>query len=228
MSSAARVCAGRPGRPGPVDRRAMRVAEGGALDAVLLSCAGQRGGSGADAADGRAPSGLSVLRITPPGGDVTAGRLVGEPQAGQAADASDGNGDDLPEAEHQSAASRSQGVSLPAARTCDRAGEPGLVCGHHLYSDGQGVRVSGGGDGLVQPPGPGVAGVDQPGDDFCVEALQEAMERHGQPDIFNTDQGVQFTSADFLAELERAGFGSAWMARGGIWTTSSSSGCGEA
>ena len=40
---------------------------------------------------------------------------------------------------------------------------------------------------------------------FCVEALQEAMDRHGQPEIFNTDQGVQFTSADFLGELETRG-----------------------
>src|SRR5271167_3228835 len=40
---------------------------------------------------------------------------------------------------------------------------------------------------------------------FCVEALREALERHGQPDIFNTDQGVQFTSTDFLAELEARG-----------------------
>jgi hypothetical protein len=31
--------------------------------------------------------------------------------------------------------------------------------------------------------------------DFCVEALQEAIARHGRPQIFNTDQGVQFTSA---------------------------------
>jgi putative transposase len=38
--------------------------------------------------------------------------------------------------------------------------------------------------------------------DFCVAALREAMEQHGRPEIFNTDQGVQFTSADFLAELE--------------------------
>jgi putative transposase len=37
--------------------------------------------------------------------------------------------------------------------------------------------------------------------DFCVEALAEAMDRHGQPEIFNTDQGVQFTSAAFLDEL---------------------------
>jgi len=39
--------------------------------------------------------------------------------------------------------------------------------------------------------------------DFCVEALAEAMERHGQPEIFNTDQGVQFTSGAFLDELEQ-------------------------
>ena len=36
---------------------------------------------------------------------------------------------------------------------------------------------------------------------FCVEALQEAMDRFGAPEIFNTDQGVQFTSADFIDEL---------------------------
>jgi putative transposase len=40
---------------------------------------------------------------------------------------------------------------------------------------------------------------------FCVEALQEAVARHGQPEIFNTDQGVQFTSAGFLDELESHG-----------------------
>src|ERR1700686_531434 len=40
---------------------------------------------------------------------------------------------------------------------------------------------------------------------FCVEALQEAMDQHGQPEIFNTDQGVQFTSAEFLGELETRG-----------------------
>lgn len=37
---------------------------------------------------------------------------------------------------------------------------------------------------------------------FCVDALKEALERHGNPEIFNTDQGVQFTSADFTKILE--------------------------
>jgi putative transposase len=41
--------------------------------------------------------------------------------------------------------------------------------------------------------------------DFCVEALQEAIARYGRPEIFNTDQGVQFTSGGFLEELESRG-----------------------
>jgi len=41
--------------------------------------------------------------------------------------------------------------------------------------------------------------------DFCVEALSEAMERHGRPEIFNTDQGVQFTSGAWLDELASGG-----------------------
>jgi putative transposase len=37
--------------------------------------------------------------------------------------------------------------------------------------------------------------------DFCVEALQEAMSRYGSPEIFNTDQGAQFTSDAFTKVL---------------------------
>jgi putative transposase len=37
--------------------------------------------------------------------------------------------------------------------------------------------------------------------DFCVEALEEALARYGRPEIFNTDQGSQFTSAPFTAVL---------------------------
>jgi putative transposase len=40
--------------------------------------------------------------------------------------------------------------------------------------------------------------------DFCVEALQEALERHGKPQIFNTDQGSQFTSSDWTDVLKAA------------------------
>jgi len=40
---------------------------------------------------------------------------------------------------------------------------------------------------------------------FCVEALEEALARHGRPEIFNTDQGSQFTSVAFTDVLKAAG-----------------------
>ncbi len=37
--------------------------------------------------------------------------------------------------------------------------------------------------------------------DFCIEAVEEAIARYGTPEIFNTDQGSQFTSSDFIGLL---------------------------
>lgn len=37
--------------------------------------------------------------------------------------------------------------------------------------------------------------------DFCIEAVEEALLRHGAPEIFNTDQGSQFTSTEFIKVL---------------------------
>src|SRR5919112_1208549 len=37
---------------------------------------------------------------------------------------------------------------------------------------------------------------------FCIEAVEEALARHGTPEIFNTDQGSQFTSAAFTGMLQ--------------------------
>ena len=39
------------------------------------------------------------------------------------------------------------------------------------------------------------------GTEFCVDALEEALSEHGRPEIFNTDQGSQFTSALFTRLL---------------------------
>jgi putative transposase len=41
--------------------------------------------------------------------------------------------------------------------------------------------------------------------DFCVEALQEALARFAKPEIFNTDQGCQFTSLEFTEILTKDG-----------------------
>lgn len=37
--------------------------------------------------------------------------------------------------------------------------------------------------------------------DFCIEAVEEALARCGVPEIFNSDQGNQFTSRDFIQML---------------------------
>ena len=41
--------------------------------------------------------------------------------------------------------------------------------------------------------------------DFCLEALEEALAKYAQPEIFNTDQGSQFTSAEFTDLLKERG-----------------------
>ena len=50
--------------------------------------------------------------------------------------------------------------------------------------------------------------------DFCVEAVEEALARHGRPEIFNTDQGSQFTSAAFTGVLTDSGIAISMDGRG--------------
>ncbi len=48
---------------------------------------------------------------------------------------------------------------------------------------------------------------------FCLAALDTAL-AHSRPEIFNTDQGVQFTSAAYTSRLEAAGIQISWDGRG--------------
>jgi putative transposase len=49
---------------------------------------------------------------------------------------------------------------------------------------------------------------------FCIEAVEEALARHGKPSIFNTDQGSQFTSLAFTDVLKAAGIAISMDGRG--------------
>ena len=59
--------------------------------------------------------------------------------------------------------------------------------------------------------------------DFCVEALEEAMSKFGVPEIFNTDQGSQFTCEEWTERLKAAGVAISmdgkgrWIGRVGDW-----------
>jgi putative transposase len=50
--------------------------------------------------------------------------------------------------------------------------------------------------------------------DFCLEAVEEALARYGRPEIFNTDQGSQFTSASFTGLLVANGIAISMDGRG--------------
>ena len=63
---------------------------------------------------------------------------------------------------------------------------------------------------------------------FCVETLEDALARHGKPDIFNTDQGSQFTGQAFTGVLACNDIAISMDGKGAGATTSLSSGCGAA
>ena len=50
--------------------------------------------------------------------------------------------------------------------------------------------------------------------EFCINAVEEALARHGRPDIFNTDQGSQFTSTAFTGLLLKHGIAISMDGRG--------------
>ena len=60
---------------------------------------------------------------------------------------------------------------------------------------------------------------------FCLDMLDEALSK-AQPEVFNTDQGVQFTAQAWTGRLESAGVAVRMDGRAAAWTTCSWSGCG--
>ena len=50
---------------------------------------------------------------------------------------------------------------------------------------------------------------------FCVEALEEAIAQYGKPEIMNTDQGSQYTSAGWVTTLTKANIKISMDGRGG-------------
>jgi hypothetical protein len=91
-----------------------------------------------------------------------------------------------------------QDLSLPPARPEDREAELGEGSGPRLPLP----RRS---HGLGKPGGSFLRLSNTMDASFCVEALEEALARFGKPEIFNTDQGSQFTSTAFTDVLNQHG-----------------------
>jgi len=89
-----------------------------------------------------------------------------------------------------------QGLSLSPSRSYRNQAEPGLGNGYNLLLASRRIHVPDGSHRLVFAEGAGVAAVELDGSSFCVDCLEEALRKYGVPEIFNSEQGSQFTSTD--------------------------------
>ncbi len=119
------------------------------------------------------------------------GGLQGRAAACLDADETHGDRSPLPAAKHLETGAGTQDLPLSAAKASHHPAQPGLGDGHHLHPHGARVHLPCGRAGLVHPEGPAWRVSITLEADFCVEAVEEALARHGAPEIFNTDQGSQ-------------------------------------
>ena len=109
---------------------------------------------------------------------------------------------------------RPQDLSLLAAQGEDRTGRSSVGDGHHLHPDGARLRLPGGGRRRVRPAGSRASGVDHDGSRLLHRSAGGGPGRHGKPDVFNSDQGSQFTSVDFTGVLLKHGVAISMDGRG--------------
>lgn len=118
------------------------------------------------------------------------GVVVGRKHMNEHADAAQGHHGAVQEAQDEREGLRPQDSPASAAHAAHHAGQPGLGDGHPLHPDGAGLRLLGGGDRLVQPPGAGLAAVDRDGHrvlhrccgrgDHAVRHTRDLQHRSGQ------------------------------------------------
>ena len=142
-----------------------------------------------------------------------ADELGGESQAGAAADATDGPGGDVPQAAADRAGAGHK--IYPYLLRDMEVVRPNQVWStrYHLRAAAARVYVSDGDNGLVQPLRVVLAVVEHSGCGFLLGGIGGGFGSR-RPEIFNTDQGSQFTAAAFTGRLEAAGVAISMDGRG--------------
>ena len=187
-----------------LDRTPVRAGVDQSLVILPSADGGERRDAAVDASHRRAVPGDALVRLAADGAASAPQRLVCWAPSCPSADAQDGLSADLPAPEDQRAASAAPDVAISASPSGRRPAEPGLVRDVTYIPMRRGFlylvaimdwfsrkvlawRLSNTMDA-----------------DFCVTALEEAIARFGKPEIFNTDQGSQFTCFAFTNTLKDA------------------------
>jgi hypothetical protein len=108
---------------------------------------------------------------------------------------------ELAPAKHVKTCCWTRDLCVSSARPEDRPAEPSVGDGYHLYSDGARLCLPGGRGRLGHSPGAVLALVDHDGSGFLYRGGIGGPGQTRQADIFNTDQGSQFTSTGFTGLL---------------------------
>jgi hypothetical protein len=144
----------------------------GAFQLLLFARENRRAGAEADAARGRDLHDESVLRFAPHHGGAAEGRALHQPQAHSKDHAEIGTGGDLAGPAHVPATSRTPEVSLSLARACHPQAHAGVELGYHLHPIAWGIRISSGGDRLVQSASAISSTLKQPGEHLLPGGLR--------------------------------------------------------
>ena len=150
----------------------------------------------------------------------------GQPEAGAAADARDGDRGAGSAPRHEQSRARAQDLSLSAARPDDYRAEPRVGGRHDLHPDGARLSLSGGDHRLGQPGGSGVAAVEHDRCGFCVGGAGGGAASARKAADFQYRSGLQFTAPRSPASSRRPASRFRWTGADASWTTFSSSGCG--
>jgi putative transposase len=142
------------------------------------------------------------------GSRMLQGLLRGEGAGNRAAscrhaDEEDGHRGDLSSPEYLQTRARAQDLPLSPTQTGGHKAQPSLGYGPDLHPHGAWLCLPLCRRGLVQSAGSVVAIVNHDGGGLLYRSGRGGT-RYGRPEIFNTDQGSQFTSIDFTAVLKKA------------------------
>ena len=171
------------------------------FEPVLPSGSGQCREPAIHAVNRRAILEDAILWLTTDGRLPLAGWPSGQPQTGPTVDAADGHRRFGARTSDESQASRTQGLSLSSAGRDGPSARSHMGGRYHLCANADGVYVSGCHYRLVQSLRDRLGLSNTLDTAFCLEALDQALAQ-GKPSIFNSDQGVQFTSIAFTGKLE--------------------------
>ena len=159
---------------------------------------------GGDAASRPAASGVSFRRLADVARLAVCRWVQDRPSSYQNADAADGDRGALSPSAYDEAGAGPQYLPVSAARDRDHAAEPGVGDGHHLHPDGARLHLAVVLDWFSRRVLSWRVSITMEAA-FCVEALEDALARHSKPEVFNTDQGSQFTGSAFTGVLANNG-----------------------